>query len=167
VDPRITILGGISVILASLPALAIQLETRYSGLVAGFSILAFFAAVKLFNRKILEESTGRRTKAFQDLVETVSVFLVIGSAGLTEIIPGWLAVLTVGLLGVTKVFQLQMSRRYRKNFRFTVGEDYWIILTSIIFLGSYINSYFLFYGMAALSLILVYDLSSLTRKIKR
>lgn len=166
-NPRITLLGGLTLILSALPTVTIQLGSEYAGAVAGTSVLAFFGALKLLDRKILEESAGRKTKAFQDLVHTTSVFLVIGSAGLTEIVPPWLGIVTVGLLGAVKVFQLQMSRRYRKSFRLGIGQDYWILLTALIFLGSYLNNYFIFYGLIVLCLILIYDLGWLTRKIER
>ncbi|MFT4892804.1 MAG: hypothetical protein ACI8Z7_000592 [Candidatus Nanohaloarchaea archaeon] len=166
-NPKITILGGLTFILSALPVLIVQTGSIYTGLASGISVLAFLGCMKLLDRKILEESSGRKTKAFQDLIKNLSIFLIIGSAGLTEIVPSWLAVLTVGLLGATKVFQLQMSRRYRKSFRQTIGEDYWIAVTALVFLGSYFNSYFLFYGLIVLCLVIGYDLGTLTRKIKR
>jgi hypothetical protein len=167
VNPKITILGGLSLILAATPATSTYLETSYTALISGFAVLAYLASSKLLDRKILEESTSRKAKAFQDLITTLSIFLIIGSAGLADITPVWLTVSTVGLLGAVKVFQLQMSRRYRKSFRLGIGQDYWLTLIALILLGSHLNSYFLFYGLIVLNLVLIYDTGSLVRKIKR
>jgi hypothetical protein len=167
VNPKISIMQGITALTAAVPTVAMHSTVEFKGLISGFSILAFLALYKLLDRKILETSSGRRTKAFQDLVETASVFLIIGATALAQIVPVWLGVLTIALLGAVKTFKLQMARRYRKSYRLGIGQDYWIGFTAAIFLGSYLNSYFLFYGLIVLSLILVYDLGSLTREIKR
>lgn len=166
-DPKITIHQALSVIIAGIPTIAIYTDTPYRSLISGLSVLAFLGSYRLLDRRILETSSGRRTKAFQDLTETVSIFLIIGSTGLVEIVPAWLTVSTLGLLGTVKVYKLQMSKRYRKNFPLNIGESYWIGFTGLIFLGSYHNSYFLFYGLIVLCLVLAYDLVSLVRKIQR
>ncbi|PSG99263.1 MAG: hypothetical protein BRC29_04015 [Nanohaloarchaea archaeon SW_7_43_1] len=134
---------------------------------AGLSILAFLGSWELLDRRILETSAGRKSKAFQDLIETVSVFLIIGSTGISRIVPGWLAVITLGLLGSVKVYRLKMHKRFRKNFSLDIGESYWIGLAALIFLGSYLNEYFIFYGLVVLCLVLIYDLFSLIKKIER
>jgi len=167
VNPKILIHQVLTVVLAAIPTLALYLDASYGGLVAGLSVLAFLGSQKLLDRRILEASAGRKTKAFQDLTETVSVFLIIGATGLSEIVPVWLAVMTLGLLGSVKVYRLQMNKRYRKNFSLNIGESYWIGLVALIFLGSYLNKYFMFYGLVVLCLVLVYDLFSLIKKIER
>lgn len=129
--------------------------------------MSSLGAAKLLNRKILEESTGRRTKAFQDLVNTFSLFLVISAAGLVNIVPVWLAVLTLAMTGVTRIFLLQINRRYRKNHVMQVGEDYWILLTGIILIVAFLQPYFIVYGLVVLNLVLAYDLVSLVRELER
>lgn len=166
-NSRITILAGFSFLLAAVPVTVILLETTYSSVIAGSAAIAYLGSSKLLDRKILEESTGRKTKAIQDLVETTALFLIIGSAGLTQVVPTWLGILTVGAVGAVKLFQLKMNRRYRKGFRLEVGEDYWMLLTGIVLLGSYINSYFVFYGMILVNLVVAYDLLWLVRRIER
>ena len=166
-NPKISIHQVLTVILAAIPTLALYPNMSYGRLIAGLSVLAFLGSQKLLDRRILETSAGRKTKAFQDLTETVSLFLIIGGTGLSEIVPVWLAVMTLGLLGSVKAYRLQMNNRYRKSFSLNIGESYWIGFTGLIFLGSYLNSYFMFYGLVVLCLVLVYDLFSLIKKIER
>lgn len=167
VNPRITIIGGLTLLVSAISVTVIRLETGYSTAIAGLAVLSSLGAAKLLNRKILEESTGRRTKAFQDLVNTFSLFLVISAAGLVNIVPVWLAVLTLAMTGVTRIFLLQINRRYRKNHVMQVGEDYWILLTGIILIVAFLQPYFIVYGLVVLNLVLAYDLVSLVRELER
>lgn len=163
--PEITVLGALSVIIASAPPVSIFLKPDYAFLISGFAVLTYLGVSRFLSRKVLESSGTRRSKAFQDLVGTISVFLVLGAIGLTSVVPVWLGLLVVSLVGVTLIFLLQMNRRYRNTFRLGIGKNYWLLLTAVLFLGSHFNSYFLFYGVFVLSITLAYDLFSLIREM--
>lgn len=144
-----------------IPLIAFRSQHPYHGLTSGISALLFLLAAQELNRSVLEESVSRKGKAYRDLIETAGLFTVIG-AGLTAgIVPFYLSLAVLVTLGVTKIYKMELSKRFRQSFHFRLGEKTWIALTGVIYLAAYTNLYFLFYGYLLLAAVMTYDLIGL------
>lgn len=143
------------------PLAAFSSQHPYYEILSGVSVLAFLFSAQELNRAVLEESVTKKGKAYRDFVETLGLFTVI-AAGLTvEIVPFYLSLIVLVSLGTVKIYELELSKRFRQNFNFRLGEKVWIGLTAAMYLLASSNLYFLFYGYLLLSTLILYDLAGL------
>jgi hypothetical protein len=149
-----------------LPLFAFWSQHPYYELTAGLSTLLFLFSSQELNRAVLEESISRKGKAYRDFIETAGLFTAL-AAGLTAgIVPFYLSLALLVTLGVTKIYEMELTKRFRRSFNFSLGEKVWIGLTGLIYLTTYSNSYFLFYGYLLLTAVILYDLAGLFIELK-
>ncbi len=148
------------------PLAAFNSQHSYYEIISGVSVLAFLFSAQELNRAVLEESVTKKGKAYRDFVETLGLFAVI-AAGLTAgIVPFNLSLAVLVSLGVVKIYELELSKRFRQSFNFRLGEKVWIGLTAAMYLLASSNLYFLFYGYLLLAAVMLYDLLGLFQELR-
>lgn len=148
------------------PLTAFNSQHPYYEIISAASALLFLFSAQELNRAVLEESVNKKFKAYRDFVETLGLFTVI-AAGLTAgIVPFYLSLVVLISLGATKIYELELSKRFRQSFNFRLGEKVWIGLTAAMYLLASSNLYFLFYGYLLLAAVMLYDLLGLFQELR-
>lgn len=162
-----TVLLAASALLMSLvPLVAFHAQHNYHQLMAGLGALLFLFASQELNRSILEESVHRKGKAYRDFIETLGLFLVITGGMVADIVPTNLSIGVLMAIGVSKIYCMELSKRFRQRFSFRLGEKIWVAIIGTVYLLSYSNAYFLFYGYLLLLAVMAYDLMGLFLELR-
>lgn len=164
---KIPVLAAISVLAGSLPLAAFGLGLSYGGLIAGISTISFIFIFKKLEREILATGARTQVKAAKDLIETFSLFAIITAGLIPSIIPAKLALVTIAFMGMAKVYQRQLSSRFRQSYEFKIGENIWLTVAGLTYVLSTLHQNYLFYGMFILALMVLYDFVELLRRVER
>lgn len=157
-----------AVLLAALASASLMTsQINYRGLLAGITAISALGLMKAAESSSLATGRTDRMKAALVGSTTLYEFVLLLGASSPNVIPKALAAVTVASVGFVELLHLESEQRLKTSFTKDVGRTGRIVVLGLSLMAFSFNTYYLFYGLAFVALLAVYDSARLIHHIRK